>query len=160
KTSPSFATTSTPSSSRPPTGNIPTRRCWSRAWAFLTTHTIRRATPPITWNCIRCWILFCRRATGARATVSRAPAGDERGMSSSSRVRPGLAVIRDQLFAPCRGLRIGLVTHAAAVDEHLRPAVDLFAQAPGVQLAALFGPEHGFQGDAQDLIRVGHDRDP
>src|SRR6516225_2873991 len=80
-------------------------------------------------------------------------------MSTPPRVRTGLAALRDQGFSPLRGLRVGLVTHAAAIDEHLRSAVDLLAEAPGVNLAALFGPEHGLQGDAQDLISVGTGRD-
>ena len=75
-------------------------------------------------------------------------------------VRTGLEVLRDQAFAPLRGLAVGLVTHPAAVDADLRPVSELLAEAPGVRLAALFGPEHGFQGDAQDLIGVGDSSDP
>jgi uncharacterized protein YbbC (DUF1343 family) len=36
---------------------------------------------------------------------------------------------------------------------------DLLAEAPGVTLAALFGPEHGIRADAQDMIGVGADHD-
>lgn len=70
-------------------------------------------------------------------------------------MRTGLDVLRDQQFAPLRGRRVGLVCHPASVDRHLCHAADLFAAAPGVTLAALFGPEHGFAGTAQDLIGVG-----
>jgi uncharacterized protein YbbC (DUF1343 family) len=65
-----------------------------------------------------------------------------------------------QDFAPLRGLRVGLVTHPAAVDHRLRHACELLAQAPDVRLAALFGPEHGWMGDAQDLIGVQGGGDP
>jgi uncharacterized protein YbbC (DUF1343 family) len=75
-------------------------------------------------------------------------------MSTQTRVRTGLDVLCEQGFAPLRGLRIGLVTHAAAVDHQLRHSIELLAQAPGVHLAALFGPEHGQSGEAQDLIGV------
>ncbi len=77
----------------------------------------------------------------------------------SPRLRTGLEVLRDQGFPPLRGLRVGLVTHPAAVSSDLRPAADLLAEAPGVRLAALFGPEHGLLGEAQDLVGVagGHD---
>ncbi len=71
-------------------------------------------------------------------------------------VRTGLDVLRDAGFAPLRGRRVGLVCHPASVDAHLRHAADLLASAPGVELAALFGPEHGFSGTAQDLVGVGH----
>jgi uncharacterized protein YbbC (DUF1343 family) len=66
----------------------------------------------------------------------------------------GLDCLCRQSFAPLRGLRVGLVTHPAAVDRALRSAVELFAAAPDVRLAALFGPEHGFFGNAQDLVAV------
>src|SRR5262245_55927736 len=69
-------------------------------------------------------------------------------------MRTGLDVLQDQAWAPLRGRRVGLVCHPASVDHHLRHAVDLLARAPGVKLTALYGPEHGFLGQAQDLIQV------
>ena len=42
-----------------------------------------------------------------------------------------------------RGARVGLVAHAASVDAAGVPTADRL-RAAGVQLAALFGPEHGF----------------
>src|SRR5437879_742577 len=74
--------------------------------------------------------------------------------TATPRVRSGLDVLATQDFATLRGLRIGLVANPATVDYRLRHAVDLLAQAPGVRLAALFGPEHGLFGHAQDLIGV------
>lgn len=52
-----------------------------------------------------------------------------------------------------RGRRIGLLAHAASVDARLRPAHTLLA-ASGAKLEVLFGPEHGFDGRAQDMIPV------
>jgi uncharacterized protein YbbC (DUF1343 family) len=75
-------------------------------------------------------------------------------MTTCPRVRTGLEVLCARQFTPLRGLRVGLVTHPAAIDSHFRHAADLLAQAPGVCLAALFGPEHGLRGEAQDLIGV------
>jgi uncharacterized protein YbbC (DUF1343 family) len=69
-------------------------------------------------------------------------------------MRTGLDVLRDQAWRPLRGLRIGLVCHPASVDGRLCHAAELLAEADGVHLAALFGPEHGFHGQAQDLIGV------
>jgi uncharacterized protein YbbC (DUF1343 family) len=71
-------------------------------------------------------------------------------------VRTGLDVLRQYNWRHRHGRRVGLVCHPASVDGHLRHAADLLAAAPGVELAALFGPEHGFAGTAQDLIGVGH----
>ncbi len=75
-------------------------------------------------------------------------------------VRTGLDVLQSQDFAAVRGLSVGLVTHPAAVEATLRHAVDILAAAPGVRLAALFGPEHGLSGHAQDLIGVGENEAP
>jgi uncharacterized protein YbbC (DUF1343 family) len=54
---------------------------------------------------------------------------------------------------------VGLVCNPTSVDARLRHAADLFAQAPGVELGALFGPEHGVRGDAQYMVAVGAERD-
>ena len=57
------------------------------------------------------------------------------------------------------GKRIGLLVNPTAVDGELRHIVDLLHGAPGIELACLFGPEHGVRGDAQDMIGVGEARD-
>lgn len=68
-------------------------------------------------------------------------------------VKSGLDVLIDEEFQPLRGKRVGLVTHPAAVDRTLRSSLELFAEAP-LTLSAIFGPEHGLHGQAQDLIGV------
>ncbi len=70
------------------------------------------------------------------------------------KVRTGLDVLSANGFAALRGLRVGVVTHPAAVDAQLRHILELLAVAPGVKLVAIFGPEHGLLGQAQDLISV------
>lgn len=81
-------------------------------------------------------------------------------------VRTGLDVLRAQGFAALNGKRVGLVTHPAAIavngdGRSYRTAVELIAAAPDVQLAALFGPEHGLTGEAQDLqVVAGGHHDP
>ena len=69
-------------------------------------------------------------------------------------VKSGLDVLVEQGFAPLRGMRVGVVTHPAAVDKNLRHLIELISGAPKVELAAIFGPEHGLLGQAQDLIGV------
>jgi uncharacterized protein YbbC (DUF1343 family) len=78
----------------------------------------------------------------------------------SSPVRTGLDVLVDRAFAPLRGMRVGLVSHAAAVDAWFRSAAELLAGAPRLNLVRLFGPEHGLAGAAQDLEGVSGHRDP
>jgi uncharacterized protein YbbC (DUF1343 family) len=69
-------------------------------------------------------------------------------------VATGLDRLAAEDFNRLRGRRIGLVTHPAAIDARYRDAAGLLAAAPGVQLAAIFGPEHGLHGQAQDLEAV------
>jgi len=63
------------------------------------------------------------------------------------RVLNGIDVLVKENFAPLKGLRIGLITNPTGKDAHRYPTIDLLRNAPGVELRALFGPEHGFYGD-------------
>ena len=59
------------------------------------------------------------------------------------------------------GARIGLVSNPASVDRAFRHVVDAVAALPGVNLAALFGPQHGFHADVQDnMVETAHARHP
>ena len=60
-----------------------------------------------------------------------------------------------------RGARVGVVCNHASVDHAYRHAVDRLIEAPGVDLAAIFGPQHGFRSDVQDnMIETPHGDDP
>ena len=69
-------------------------------------------------------------------------------------VQTGLDILVREDFHRLRGRRVGLVTNPAGVDSRLRHIADLLTEATDVRLAALFGPEHGFGAEAQDLIGV------
>src|SRR5262245_9848880 len=69
-------------------------------------------------------------------------------------VQTGLDILVQKGFQPLRGRQVGLVTNPAGVDARLRHIADLLTEATDVRLAALFGPEHGFGAEAQDLIGV------
>lgn len=49
-----------------------------------------------------------------------------------------------------RGSRVGLVAHPASVDRRLRHAGQIFSANRGWKLTAMFGPQHGWFGEAQD----------
>ncbi|MEM9727704.1 MAG: DUF1343 domain-containing protein [Myxococcota bacterium] len=53
-----------------------------------------------------------------------------------------------------RDRRVGLLAHAASVDRELRSALSI-VDAAGAEVCALFGPEHGVSGAAQDMVGVG-----
>jgi uncharacterized protein YbbC (DUF1343 family) len=59
-----------------------------------------------------------------------------------------------------KGRRVGLLCHQASVTRDLTHASDAVARLRGVRLAALFAPEHGIAGAAQDHARVGSTTDP
>ena len=55
-------------------------------------------------------------------------------------------------------VRIGLVANQTAVDSHGRRTADVLAHAPGIQLAAIFSPEHGIAGNL-DTTDIGNSTD-
>jgi uncharacterized protein YbbC (DUF1343 family) len=60
-----------------------------------------------------------------------------------------------------KGKRVGIVSNPASIDAHFRHIVRAIADAPGVTLAAIFGPQHGYRADVQDnMIETGHAKDP
>ena len=75
-------------------------------------------------------------------------------------VRSGLDVLASRLPTLLGGRRVGLLCHQASVTRDLAHAVDTVAGLRGVRLTALFAPEHGIAGAAQDHARVGSTRDP
>lgn len=77
-----------------------------------------------------------------------------------TRVRPGLEVLIADEPWRIAGKRIGLVTHQSAVTGDLQHAVPLLNGRKEWTLAALFGPEHGIWGEAQDMAHVAHSEDP
>lgn len=62
-------------------------------------------------------------------------------------VKPGIEVLRESGFQRLVGKRVGLVTNPSGVDSQLRSTIDILFNAPGVNLVALYGPEHGVRGD-------------
>ena len=65
-------------------------------------------------------------------------------------MRLGLDVFLEKDFKRYKGKRIGLVTNMTGVDQRLVSTIDLFNEHPDIELAALFGPEHGIRGDAKE----------
>ena len=62
-------------------------------------------------------------------------------------VKTGIEVLRDREFEGLKGKRVGLVTNPSGVDRYMNSTVDILYNAPGVELVALYGPEHGVRGD-------------
>lgn len=62
-------------------------------------------------------------------------------------VKSGVEVLRESGFQKLVGKRVGLVTNPSGVDSQLCSTIDILYNAPGVNLVALYGPEHGVRGD-------------
>lgn len=87
-------------------------------------------------------IILTVAALIAALEITMAPA------ASAQRVRTGIDVLESNGFAQLQGKRIGLVTNPTGVDRYLNSTIDVLNSAPGVELVALFGPEHGVRGNA------------
>lgn len=66
---------------------------------------------------------------------------------AGAKVKVGIEVLRESGFAMLKGLRVGLVTNPSGVDSQLNSTIDILFEAPGVDLVALYAPEHGVRGD-------------
>ncbi len=80
------------------------------------------------------------------------PAATPKPAADLPRVLNGIDVLVNENFAPLQGLRIGLITNPTGKDWRRYPLIDLLRNAPGVQLKALFGPEHGFYGNFDEPV--------
>ena len=70
----------------------------------------------------------------------------------SAKVLTGIDVLERDKFKQFAGLRIGLVTNQTGRDRDGKPTIDVLNNAPGVKLVALFSPEHGIRGLADEKV--------
>ena len=89
-----------------------------------------------------------------RASQARQDRGVESPARHSSRdpVLAGIDVLAAENFARLRGKRVGLLTNQTGRSRDGASTIDLIAKAPGVTLAALFSPEHGIRGQADEKV--------
>lgn len=73
-------------------------------------------------------------------------------------VKTGLEILLAEQLNLLRGRRVGLITNPTGVTRDLRSNADAL-RAAGVNLVALFGPEHGFSASAADATPVDSGRD-
>jgi len=70
----------------------------------------------------------------------------------AARVQTGLDVLESQKFVALRGKHIGIITNHTGRDSQERSTVDVLSHATGVQLVALFSPEHGLAGRSDEKV--------
>ena len=109
-----------------------------------------------------------RVATVAAALLSGASPRSERGGTevppyeprAEPRVEPvlaGIDVLVGERFARLKGKRVGLVTNHTGRSRDGTSTIDLLHDAPGVQLVALFSPEHGIRGVLDESVPSARD---
>ncbi len=68
-----------------------------------------------------------------------------------AQVLTGIDILQSNGFEQLRNKRVGLITNPTGVNRNLRSTIDILssveARAAGVELVALFAPEHGVRGD-------------
>jgi uncharacterized protein YbbC (DUF1343 family)/CubicO group peptidase (beta-lactamase class C family) len=84
-------------------------------------------------------------SNGARAAANETAAAE-------AQVLTGIDVLERDGFKQLAGLRIGLVTNQTGRDRAGRSTIDVLFKAPGVKLSALFSPEHGIRGLADEKV--------
>ena len=77
--------------------------------------------------------------------------------ASDARVSTGADVLVADGFAEFKGLRIGLITNQTGIAKSGLRDADAFRTSPGLKLAAIFSPEHGFHGDTEGAVASGMD---
>jgi len=74
-------------------------------------------------------------------------------------VRLGVDALIEDGFKPLLNKRVGLITNPTGVTSDLRSTIDVLHQADGVELVALFGPEHGVRGEVHAGGHIADARD-
>jgi uncharacterized protein YbbC (DUF1343 family) len=91
----------------------------------------------------------------AAACSGGAPALPDAAASASlPAVLPGIDVLLAERTAELTGMRLGLITNHTGRTADGRSTIDALHGEPGLQLVALFSPEHGIRGAAQAGERV------
>src|SRR3984957_9534435 len=96
-----------------------------------------------------CSVLALSSGAAISAQTHAKPA---RSRSRAGRVQTGLDVLEAEKFAPLRGKHIGLITNHTGLDYQERTTINVLAHAPGVQVVALFSPEHGIAGHSDEKL--------
>jgi uncharacterized protein YbbC (DUF1343 family)/CubicO group peptidase (beta-lactamase class C family) len=100
--------------------------------------------------------LRLERITGYNEVIS----SQRRYPFRNGQVKTGLDILEERNFEPLRSSdgktrRIGVVTNQSGFDAKGKRTIDILAHAPGVELVAIFSPEHGVTGSV-DTTDIGN----
>jgi uncharacterized protein YbbC (DUF1343 family) len=111
-------------------------------------------THPSEWQACALRVAVCLALT---AVLCGSAAARPKKSGRPGRVQTGLEVLEAQKFAPLRNKHVGLITNHTGLDSQGRSIVDLLTHAPGLNLVALFSPEHGLAGRNDEKISSSKD---
>lgn len=83
---------------------------------------------------------------------SAGASSESSSFSGNGKVQTGIDVLAAENFTALKGMRIGLITNHSGLDASGRRTIDLLYNAKGVTLSAVFSPEHGLYGTADNKI--------
>ncbi len=95
------------------------------------------------------WLAAAASADRGTAKSSAPPRADALDFPG---VLNGIDVLARQNFAPLKKKRVGLITNHTGTDRWRNPTIDLIFRASEVELKALFSPEHGIRGEADEKV--------
>ena len=73
-------------------------------------------------------------------------------IAQSHQILTGIDVLERENFTPLAGKKIGLITNHTGINRNWRTTIDILYNAKNVNLVALFSPEHGIRGTADELV--------
>ena len=76
--------------------------------------------------------------------------------SQQSRVKIGAEILIEKRLDLIKGKKIGIVTNHTGILPDGRHIVDVLNEIEGVEIVALFGPEHGIRGEVPDGKSISH----
>jgi uncharacterized protein YbbC (DUF1343 family)/CubicO group peptidase (beta-lactamase class C family) len=91
------------------------------------------------------------------AMLSSTPAATVALNVTDANVLTGIDVLERDGFKQLAGMRVGLITNHTVRDRAGRLTLDVLYKAPNVKLAALFSPEHGIRGTADEKVSDSRD---
>jgi uncharacterized protein YbbC (DUF1343 family)/CubicO group peptidase (beta-lactamase class C family) len=91
-------------------------------------------------------------ASLARLNANNSRAAATPGAPADAQVLTGIDVLERDGFKQLSGMRVGLVTNQTGRDRSGHSTIDVLFKAPNVKLLALFSPEHGIRGLADEKV--------
>jgi uncharacterized protein YbbC (DUF1343 family) len=98
---------------------------------------------------------FC--PVGGCATTNLSSSRESRGEEFIGKVYPGIDVLVEGGFESVKGKRIGLITNHTGLSREGKSDIDILFETEKCKIVALFGPEHGIRGTADEKVTNGKD---